>query len=142
MLTAAVLLLTLAMFAGLTATLKSGFTKDGAAVENTVTVTGSGFREVEETVAANQTDKLMNIAFTYADLLWIYIESDAGCTIETNAVDATGGQTITITAGVPFFWQKNSGIPNPISANVTKIYVTNTTAITSFYMAAQNDATP
>ncbi len=75
-------------------------------------------------------------------MLWIHLESDQDCTIETNATDATGGQTITLKAGIPFVWQKNSGITKPITADVTRFFVTNTTAITRLYCAVLNDATP
>lgn len=124
-------------------TAKSLFIKSGRTVESqSITLTGSRFIEIDEEIAANQTDKQVAIAFTYADLVYIYLVADQDCTVETNATDATGGQTITLKANKPLVWYKDSGITNPISANVTRFYVTNTTAISSLYCAVLNDATP
>ncbi len=43
--------------ASLNVSVRSNFIKDGKTVENAVTITGTSFREIEEAIAANQTDK-------------------------------------------------------------------------------------
>jgi hypothetical protein len=70
------------------------------------------------------TDTLINISFPYATVKAYYLCATVACTIETNATDATGGQTITLAANVPLVWITGGAGSNVWSANVTKFYVT------------------
>lgn len=71
--------------------------------------------------AAN--DQEFDLDFLFADLKSIFMLADQDMTVETNAADHTGGQQIDLVAGVPFWWAESSGVTNPITANVTKIFV-------------------
>lgn len=72
--------------------------------------------------AAN--DQEFDLDFLKDDLKSIFMLADQDMTIETNAADASGGQEISLVAGVPFWWAVSTGAANPITADVTKIYVT------------------
>jgi hypothetical protein len=89
-------------------------------------VSATGLAEVgldAETVPV-ATDTLINVAFPYATVKAYYLKSTVACTVETNATDATGGQTISLTADVPLVWITGGSGSNVWSANVTKLYVT------------------
>lgn len=93
-----------------------------------------------ETIAAG-TDTLVNIAFPYANVKAYYLYSTTAATIETNATDAAGGQTISLAAGVPLIWVTAGAGSNVFSANVTKMYVTNV-ADTVLTVVVLYDPTP
>ena len=76
------------------------------------------------TLTASEANKEVAIAFDTADLISIYILSTQDVTLETNSSSAAD-DTITIKAGRPFFWQKDTGVDNPFSANVTTTFLTN-----------------
>jgi hypothetical protein len=76
-------------------------------------------------IVAETNDQEFDLDFLYANLVSIYMLATQDLTIETNAADATGGNTIALKAGVPFWWAKDSGVANPFTANVTKIFVSN-----------------
>lgn len=93
-----------------------------------VTITGEIAHEGSIALPANTTDQQEAIAFSHTNLRGIYIKSDVTISLETNATDHTGGQIFTITAGVPFEWNYQSGVTNPFTAAVTTCYFTNATA--------------
>lgn len=79
-------------------------------------------------VAASTPDQEFDLDFLLADLKSIFMLASEDLTIETNATDHAGGQQIDLVAGVPFVWCQSSGAANPITANVTRIFVTNAEA--------------
>ncbi len=93
-----------------------------------VTVTGELATEANIAVPASTTDQQENIAFNHTNLRGIWISSDVTVTLETNATNGSGGNTITVTAGVPFVWYYQSGVANPFTNAVTTTYWTNATA--------------
>lgn len=106
------------------------------------TVTASAMAAVNESVATGQTDKLINIAYTYANIVGYFILSDATVTLETNATNAAGGDTITLTANLPKVFYTGFGT-NLFTADVTKWYITNASGGTATITArVLYDATP
>lgn len=79
------------------------------------------------TLAASTTNQQINLAFVKADLQSIFISSNQTITLKTNSTGSPQ-DTLTITAGDPFQWDINSGIPNPFAGSVTTAYLTNGTA--------------
>lgn len=96
-------------------------------LSDSVTLTGEIALEANISVAANATDQQEALAFSHTNLREIYIKSDVTLSLETNATDHAGGQIFTITAGVPFIWNYQSGITNPFTSAVTTTYWTNAT---------------
>jgi len=109
-----------------------------------VTKTADGVLWADLVIADSVTDQETVFAMDFSALEYIYIHSDQTITIETNAADATGGQAITITADVPFYWHKNSGITNPITADIiTNIFITNASGSTAnITIRGLQDSTP
>lgn len=109
-----------------------------------VALTGGGTSTVEgETVATDSTDTLINWALDVSTCKALYILSTASVTIETNATDATGGNTLNLTANVPIVWYTGCGYSCPLTADVTKFYVTNASGATAaIYAYALHDVTP
>lgn len=106
------------------------------------TYTGTHLAEVDESIADGQTDKLLNIAFTYADLQSFYLLSDQDVTVETNSGSAAD-DTLTVAANVPYEWQADSPHANPFTADVAALYVTNASGSTAtIKIRVLNDATP
>ncbi len=105
-------------------TLSTGHTGGTVPISDTVTLTGELATEGNISVAIG-TDQQEGIAFNHTNLRLIYIKSDVTVTLETNATDATGGNTITITAGKPFVWYQGCGLTNPFTSAVSTTYWTN-----------------
>lgn len=86
---------------------------------------------VSESFADSTTDTLVAFTMDFSQLKMLTILSDQDLQIETNADDATGGQTITLLAGIPYHWIFGSGITNPITNDITALYVTNASGATA-----------
>ena len=88
-------------------------------------------------------DEPFNISIDYSALKVLYIVSTRACTIETNAVDATGGNTLTLAANVPLLWTHDGGIACPLTQDVTIAYVTTSGDVDfTIDIAVLQDATP
>jgi hypothetical protein len=97
----------------------------GAALSESVSLTADSEINIEISLTSSQVDKEYDIDFAFARLKGIYIECDKDITIETNATDATGGDTIAVAGGEGFMWTDQDAFDNPFTANVTKFYITN-----------------
>ena len=94
-------------------------------VEQTKELTADSKNRLDLQIADSTTDQEVAFTCDFSQLEGILITSDKAITIETNASDHAGGQEIAIAAGVPFLWLKSSGITCPITADVTKLFITN-----------------
>ena len=110
----------------LSVTTSVGYQRDGSAVTASRSVSAGQEIAIDESIP-NGNDNLVAFNLDYSQCKALMIVADGDLTIETNANDATGGQTIAITEDVPFFWQANSGITCPITTDITALYVTNAT---------------
>ena len=127
----------MALSAAMTVTVINGDT-----VQSTVSTTGEGIANRDVAVGNGVTDKEVAIAFLAASLQFMLITTDKDLTLETND-GAAADDTFTLKAGVPFFWQKNSGITNPFTADVTKFFFTNAGGTSaSVKIRCMFDATP
>lgn len=90
------------------------------------TPTGSAYVEIEETIAASQTDKLVNVAIDVSAVKWFCIHSTVAMTIETND-GTTPGNTLSLLAGYAYEWHASKYDTFKLTVDVTALYVTNTT---------------
>ncbi len=67
----------------------------------------------------------VDLAVTVADIQSGYIVSDKDLTVNTNAANAAGGQSIVLVANIPFLWNTAKGGSNPFTPNITKFYCIN-----------------
>lgn len=86
--------------------------------------TGSGRQDWEGTIAPSTTNQLIARAFTMASMAELFIYASAALTIKTNSTSSPG-QTITLGAGESLFWTGGGTAVNPITVDVTALYVTN-----------------
>ena len=92
------------------------------AVQQVIEMTEDADLSLDIAVTA-ATDVQRSVAFPYANIKAIALYCDVAVTIETNS-PSSPSQTITLAAGVPNLWIYGGPGTNPITANVTTIYLT------------------
>lgn len=102
-------------------------TGSGSVSLPTETITGDQEINTEVTVPASTTDMEVNIDFAHAALVAVVMKSDKALTVETNADDATGGNTVTLAANKARIWRTgvDPAAAKPFTQDVTKMYLTN-----------------
>jgi len=95
-------------------------------------------------IANGQTDKVVNLGgIDVSQLVHVWMHSTAALTIETNHTAATGGNTITLVADVPLLWCTGAPFTNPLTNDITIMYVTNSSGSTAtLSMRFVQDGTP
>ena len=78
-------------------------------------------------VSTGSTDKVWSIGgIDVSQVVAVQFQSDQAVTLETNATDAAGGNTITLAANVPYQWCTGNPDTLALTADVAStIYVTN-----------------
>jgi hypothetical protein len=108
--------------------LNENVNNDGAVVGSPQEFECEGEANLEVEIAENQTDKIVTWSVDVSQILCIIIEASEDMKLETNADDATGGNTIDLLGGVPYVWHENSYYTNELVEDVALLYMTNTTA--------------
>ncbi|MFQ5414660.1 MAG: hypothetical protein ACE5E6_09405 [Phycisphaerae bacterium] len=113
-------------------TITQKVTTSGKAVESvrTITAADGGLVSQEFTIADAVTDQQVNIAIDVSQLKSIYILSTQNILLETNNA-ATPTDTINLLANVPYMWDASSYFTNKITADVTKMFFTNSSGATA-----------
>lgn len=122
-------------------TVTERITIDGTQTSNSQTFTAGGRASVSEAIPANSTDLLVNFALDVSACNALYLVADVNMTVETNATDHAGGNVINLLAGIPYVFYTGKYDTFKLTADVTKLYITNTTAGT-LTIEALYDATP
>ena len=109
-------------------------TPAGTVSSVTGTYSVDALAEYDIVVPANQTDLEVEASFPYANIKAVLFSSDAAVTIETNSSSAPD-DTISLTSTVlAKCWTHDGKVgnlaANPLSADVTALYITHTTACT------------
>ena len=127
-------------------TLTIAVSGNGKNFSQTITETGSACVTVEETVATAETDKQILIpSIDISSLKFIYISSSVDVLLETNAIDATGGDALSLIAGEPYVWHVSSLDAKKLTADigVNGAYITNVSGSSAeINMIFITDATP
>jgi hypothetical protein len=101
----------------------------GSVTSTSYTLTGDHEFNYEIEDKSVGTDTQIDMALDVSTIVSLAIESSVAMTIETNAVDATGGDTITLAANTPLIWnttlESTLGVACPLTLDVTTAYVTN-----------------
>jgi len=120
------------------------FTVTESAQTPSGTISGSGtavadaIASIDATLTAASNVEY-DVDFKYTQLKALVIKSAVACTIKTNS-SGSPDQTITMIAGEPFVWRHGGHYANPITADVTKVYITAATT-GLFQMQALHDPT-
>lgn len=108
-------------------------------VTATKTVTGGSITRIVETLAIG-TDTSFNCAIDVSTLQGIAIYATSDVTLEANS-GSSPDFTLSIDSVTPFVWLKDSGITNPLTADVTTFKATNAAECTLTMLIVQ-DPTP
>lgn len=104
-----------------TLTLAFGTTGD---VMKAVPLTVQAEQNIDVSIPSTTTDLHAIFNLLIAQMTDLFIVSDKDVTIQTN--DGTSpDDTITLLADKPFCWYLGCGIANPITADITDLYITN-----------------
>jgi len=127
-----------------THTLTFTYQGSGFAFERSVSKTGTGVVAIDgETVADSTTDGEIALTLDVSEVEAFFLVSDQNITLETNAIDATGGNTIALLAGEPYTWFSTDKAAFLLTEDVTTTYWTNASgAAATVYCVALYDATP
>ena len=108
-------------------TITIAYSGGGTSKDDTITKSSTGRVSWEESVANGQTD--FEITCPDVDVsacVLIYMKSTQDVTVETNAIDATGGNTLNLKANEPYVWWTNAPFVNMFTADiVTNVFITN-----------------
>lgn len=126
-----------------TITLNTAIVVNGSTVVSTSqTATDTGLLLVQEAIAGEATNVSVAATIDTSALKGLGISCDQEVTVKTNSSD-TPDDTFTIKPGAPLTWTSDSATANPISEDVTGLFVTNAGAATAnLVVAAVTDATP
>ena len=119
-------------------------TRDNQTENFTFEKQASGRVELDETIPAASTNLQCNFTADVSAMVALMIVSDQDVTIKTNST-STPGDTIPLKANVPIPWVSDFGSkpPNPLTADVTTIYVNNAGAVPArLRIYNLQDATP
>jgi hypothetical protein len=104
-------------------------TNAGTVSTNAYTLTGDHEYNYEIEDKSVGTDTQVDMVIDVSTIQSLCIESTTAMTLETNATDATGGDTITLLAGKAVVWntqiETTLGTACPLTLDVTTLYVTN-----------------
>lgn len=103
------------------------WTSGGNEIEHTISKSSGAENNLEEVIPLNSTDLLLAWTLDVSQLKFLYIVATANMTVETNS-GAAPGNTLTLVANEPVEWHTGSPITNPLTVDVTALYVTNTTS--------------
>jgi|GEM_PF-2740389 len=132
-----------------TATLTRKLSCDGWVQTAAKQITADAFEYVEVSVGATDSDKQVDIAIDKSQLKAILIYStDSDLMLEANAATSGGRDfVLNIDEDLGLVWteadETNGYYTNPITADVTKFYVTNIGGVaTTLHIGVLRDATP
>ena len=102
-------------------------TDEGTAISATSTYTGTAEVGFDGTVAATTDLVEVDIAWLHANVHSLLIYSSQALTIKTNN-SGSPVQTLVLTAGQAIAWGTDHLEANPVTADVTKLFLSNDTA--------------
>ena len=104
-------------------------TNAGTVSSNAYTLTGDHEFNLEVEDKTVGTDTQYDMVIDVSTIESLCIEASTAMTLETNATDASGGDTISLTANQAVVWntriQSTLGTACPLTTDVTTLYVTN-----------------
>lgn len=129
--------------ATLTHSITETWADSGERIEKTNDYTAGAVQRLSESCPGSTETELV-IAIDVSEIKVLYINSTQDVTLNTNAADPGGTDTINLTANKPLVWTSDSYYANPlITGDVTSIFidVAGATAAT-FDLRVMTDPTP
>lgn len=109
---------------------KISITSPSGTVSKQTSYSGSGSLEISESVADSETDYDIVASIDVTAVKSFYIVSDQDVTVETNS-GSEPDDTLSLVAGVPYYWNTDSYDSFLLTADVTVLYVTNASGATA-----------
>ena len=101
------------------------YQRPGAEVKGSSQYSGeSVVAVVNQSVPADSTDLELQVDLDVSQIKSIMLSSDVAMTVETNAADATGGNTLVLAAGAPYVWTEDSLDTLLLTLDVAKLFLT------------------
>ena len=124
--------------------LKMGVDGSGVARNIDISNTQGGVALLDaEPVPDSETDFEVGFELDVSACKSFYLNSSQDVLLETNAIDATGGNAISLLADIPYLWHVNSYDSFLLTLDVTVLYITNASgAIATIDCVALYDASP
>lgn len=124
--------------------LKMGVDGSGVARSIDITNTQVGVALLDaEPVADSTTDFEVGFELDVSAVKSFYLNSSQDVLLETNAIDATGGNSISLLANIPYIWHVSAYDSFLLTLDVTVLYFTNASgAIATIDCVALYDASP
>lgn len=89
------------------------------------TIVGSNKFVEKVTVPAGATVEIDCGTLDFSKFVSLFFSCDKAVTMDTNALGGSGGQSIALAANKAYGWNNLMPTVNPITVNITKIFVTN-----------------
>lgn len=122
------------------------FGVDGSGESRSIKVTNTqvGVALIDgESVATPETDFEIGFELDVSACKSFYLNSSQDVLFETNAIDATGGNSISLLANIPYVWHVNAYDSFLLTLDVTVVYVTNAAGAAAIIdLIALYDASP
>jgi len=125
-----------------THSVKYQWSRNGEMISREVDISADGEKNIDVTLTASQTNKRVVIAIDVSEVKSLMIDSKTNVSIKTNSTSSPA-QTLTIVPGYPWVWTVESGLSNPLSTDITDLYITNADASTGLVtLRVLQDITP
>jgi len=126
-----------------TVTFQTTTVLDGERIATSVDITAAMSIELDESVSDGQTDVAIDPGtIDVSEVKFLMLVSDKAVTVETNS-GTVPDYTFTLGANVPWVWHESMGIANPITVDITSLFVTNASgAAAALQMRVLVDPTP
>lgn len=102
-------------------------TQAGISESTTATYTDSTEINITETIPISTTNQPITIAFPHAAMVALNISANTPLTIKTNSTGSPGN-TLSVGASLPLIWTADMNGTNPITVDVTELFVSNASA--------------
>lgn len=124
--------------------LKFGVAGSGMSKNKDVSNTQVGVALIDgESVATPETDFEIGFELDVSAVKSFYLNSSQDVLFETNAIDATGGNSISLLADIPYVWHVNAYDSFLLTLDVTVVYITNAASAAAIIdCTALYDASP
>lgn len=111
-------------------TLTKTWTRGSESLSTPVTKTADQEKGGDYVIPNATTDQLVTLTVDVSEVESLYMVSDQDVSFQTNNA-GTPVQTIAMKANVPITYTKDSGETNPLTTDITAIYLTNASGATA-----------
>jgi hypothetical protein len=101
----------------------STYTRSNEQLTKNVTITKDGEQNATIALASSSTNVAVTLTLDVSAMGSLYLLASAAMTVKTNSTGSPDN-TLTLAADTPLCWYAGCGIANPLTTDVTVLYVT------------------